>query len=152
MEQLWGQHLEAEFGTKDADAAVATMVDDACVTHVPVDTGGRGVSELAAFYRDDFIPSWPDDVEVRPINRVVGADQLVDEIHVSFTHAHQMDWFLPGIPATNREIDLDVVIVVQFRDGRIAAERVYWDQATVLRQIGLPPESASLASAGGEGR
>ena len=148
MEQLWGEHLKAEFGTKDAEAAVATLVGDAYVTHVPVDTGGRGKAEIRAFYRDEFIPSWPDDVEVHPRNRVVGSDQLVDELHVTFTHANRMDWFLPGVPATNKQVDIDVVIVVQFRDGMIAAERVYWDQATVLRQIGMLRDTASLTITG----
>ena len=51
-----------------------------------------------------------------------------------------MDWFLPGVPATNRLVEADFVIVVQFRDGKLACERIYWDQATVLRQVGLLKE------------
>jgi carboxymethylenebutenolidase len=47
-----------------------------------------------------------------------------------------MDWFLPGIPPTNKPIEFDIVLIVQFRDGKMAAERIYWDQASVLRQIG----------------
>lgn len=144
MEQVWGKHLEAEFGTKDADAAVATLADDACVKHVPVDTGARGTAGIRAFYRHDFIPSWPDDVELRPTNRVVGSDHVVDEVHVTFTHVNRMDWFLPRVPPTNKKVDIDVVIIVEFRDGKIAAERVYWDQATVLRQIGLLPGAPSV--------
>lgn len=152
MEQLWAQHLEAEFGTKDTDAAMATMTDDAYVKNMPINTGAQGTAEIRAFYRDEFIPSWPDDVDVHPTNRVVGADQLVDEILVTFTHTRPMDWFLPGVAPTNRKVDIDVVIVVLFRDGKIAAERVYWDQATVLRQVGLLADTASLALPGGEGR
>jgi carboxymethylenebutenolidase len=71
------------------------------------------------------------------VNRVVGDSQLVDELHVSFTHAKQMDWFLPGLPPTNRGVGIDIVVVVQFRDELIACERIYWDHATVLRQVGL---------------
>jgi carboxymethylenebutenolidase len=137
LEGLWADHLEAEFATKDVDVALATMVDDAYVTHVPVGTGGRGKEQLRAFYRDVFIPSWPDDVEIQLANRVLGNDQLVDELHVTFTHTRQMDWFLPGVAPTGRKVEFDVVVVVQFRDGRIACERIYWDQATVLRQVGL---------------
>jgi carboxymethylenebutenolidase len=101
------------------------------------DTGGRGKEELRAFYRGVFIRSWPDDLQMLPVNRVVGDDQLVDEVHAGFTHSKQMDWLLPGIAPTNRKVDVDFVVVVQFRDDCIACERIYWDHATVLRQVGL---------------
>jgi carboxymethylenebutenolidase len=137
LEDLWSAHLEGEFGTKDVEATLATMVDDAYVNHVPVSTGGRGKEELRAFYRDVFVPSWPDDLDMQPLNRVVGDNQIVDELHATFTHTKQMDWFLPGVSPTNRKVEIDFVVVVEFRDDRIACERIYWDQATVLRQVDL---------------
>jgi carboxymethylenebutenolidase len=137
LEQLWAEHLEGEFETKDVEATLATMVEDAWVNHVPVGTGGRGKAALRAFYRDDFIPSWPADLDMKPVNRVVGAGQLVDELHLTFTHDKPMPWFLPSVPATDRRIDVDFVVVVQFRGDKIARERIYWDHATVLRQVGL---------------
>jgi len=137
LEHLWSEHLDGEFGSKDVEATLATMVDDAYINHVPVSTGGHGKDELRAFYRDVFIPSWPDDLQMQPVNRVVGENQLVDELHVSFTHTKQMDWFVPGVSPTNRRVEVDFVVVVQFRDDRIACERIYWDHATVLRQLDL---------------
>jgi carboxymethylenebutenolidase len=137
LERVWSEHLEGEFGTKDVEATLATMVDDAYINHVPVSTGGHGKRELHAFYRDVFIPSWPDDLQMQPVNRVVGDNQLVDELHATFTHTTAMDWFLPGVPPTNRAVEVDFVVVVQFRDDLIACERIYWDHATVLRQVGL---------------
>ena len=91
----------------------------------------------ARFYRDIFIPSWPDDLEQTPTNRVVGDGQIVDEIRTRFTHDRPMEWFLPGVPPTHKPVDIDIIVVVQFRDNKIACERIYWDQATVLRQVGL---------------
>jgi carboxymethylenebutenolidase len=137
LERLWSEHLEGEFGTKDVEATLATMADDAYVNCVPVGSGGRGKEQLRAFYRDIFIPSWPDDLQIDPVNRVVGDMQLVDELHASFTHEKQMEWFLPALPPTNRRVDIDFVVIVQFRDELIAFQRVYWDHATVLRQVGL---------------
>jgi carboxymethylenebutenolidase len=137
LERLWSEHLEGEFGTKDVEATLATMFDDAYINHMPVSTGGRGKQELRAFYRDVFIPSWPDDLQIQPVNRVVGDDQIVDELHASFTHAKRMDWFLPGVSPTNRKVEVDFVVVIQFRDDLIACERIYWDHATVLRQVDL---------------
>ena len=123
--------------TKDVEATLDTMVDDAFVNHMPVNTGGHGKEQLRVFYRDNFIPSWPDDLQMTPVNRVVGDGQLVDELHLTFTHNKKMDWFLPNVPPTNKQVDIDLVVVVQFRKDKLACERIYWDQATVLRQVGL---------------
>src|SRR4249919_1204218 len=125
LEQLWAEHLKGEFETKDVEATLATMVDDAYVNHMPVNTGGRGKDTLRAFYRDDFIPSWPDDLQMTPVNRVVGEGQLVDELHLTFTHSKPMPWFLPNVPATHKKIAMDVVVVVQFRGDKLACERIY---------------------------
>src|SRR5262249_33902794 len=92
---------------------------------------------LRVFYRDVFIPSWPDDLQMKLVNRVVGQDQLVEELRLTFTHKKRMDWFLPAVRPTNKRVDIDLVVVVQFRDGKLACERIYWDQATVYRQVGL---------------
>jgi carboxymethylenebutenolidase len=137
LEKLWAEHLAGEFTTKDVEATLATMVEDAYVNHMPVNSGGRGKEQLRAFYRDNFIPSWPDDLQMTPVNRVMGKDQLVDELRLRFTHSKRMDWFLPNVPATNKLVDIDLVVVVQFRGDKLACERIYWDQATVLRQVGL---------------
>ena len=140
LEKLWEEHLAGEFTTKDVEATLATMVDDASVNHVPVNTGGRGKEQLRVFYRDVFIPSWPDDLQMTLTNRVLGESQIVEELHLRFTHKKRMDWFLPNVPPTNRVVDIDLVVVVQFRGDKLACERIYWDQATVLRQVGLLPE------------
>jgi carboxymethylenebutenolidase len=89
LEQLWAEHLKGEFETKDVEATLATMVEDAYVNHMPVNTGGRGKAALRRFYRDDFIPSWPDDLQTTPVNRVVGAGQLVDEMHTGGADYHE---------------------------------------------------------------
>jgi carboxymethylenebutenolidase len=140
LEQLWAEHLKGEFETKDVEATLATMVDDAYVNHMPVHTGGRGKEALRVFYRDDFIPSWPEDVQMTPVNRVVGDGQLVDELHVTFTHSKPMNWFLPNAAPTHKKIAVDFVVVVQFRGDKLACERIYWDHTAVLRQVGLLKE------------
>lgn len=137
LQELWAEHLKGEFVSKDVEATLETMVDDAFVNHMPVNTGGRGKDELRTFYRDVFIPSWPDDLEMTQVNRIVGDGQLVDELHMEFTHTRQMDWFLPNVAPTNKRVAIDLVVVVQFRGDKLMTERIYWDQATVLRQVGL---------------
>jgi carboxymethylenebutenolidase len=137
LARMWDEHNAAEFVSKDAEAAMKTMVDDPYVTIVANGAGGRGKEEVRAFYADVLIPQWPDDAQMQPVNRVLGQDQLVDELHLGFTHAKQMDWLLPGMPPSNRRVEMDIAIVVRFQNDLIAGERLYWDQAAVLRQVGL---------------
>jgi len=137
LEQVWAEHLNGEFEAKDVEATLATMVEDAYVNHMPVNTGGRGKDALRRFYREDFIPSWPEDLQQTPVNRVVGDGQLVDELHTTFTHSKPMNWFLPNVVPTYKKIVMDIVVVVQFRGHKIVCERIYWDHASVLRQAGL---------------
>jgi carboxymethylenebutenolidase len=134
---LWEEHTKHEFATRDTEATLATMVEDAYVNHVPVLTGGAGKSALRDFYSRDFIPAMPPDTKLTPVSRTVGEDQLVDEMIFSFTHTQEMPWMLPGVPPTNRHVEVALVAIVRFRDGKLAHEHIYWDQASVLKQIGL---------------
>jgi carboxymethylenebutenolidase len=103
------------------------------MNHVPVNTGGRGKEELRSFHRDNFIPSWPEDLQMTPVNRAVGTGQLVDELRVAFTYSRAMNWFFPNVAPTNKRVTVDFVVVVQFRRDKLPCERIYWDQASVLR-------------------
>ena len=134
---MWEEHTKHEFSTRDTEATLATMAEDAYVNHVPVLTGGAGKRALRIFYSQDFIPRMPPDTKLTPISRTVGAEQLVDEMIFSFTHTQEMPWMLPGIPPTNRYVEVALVAIVRFRDGKLAHEHIYWDQASVLKQIGL---------------
>ncbi len=137
LAKLWEEHTAHEFSTRNTESTLATMVDDAYVNHIPVMTGGYGKDALRAFYSRDFIPSMPPDTTLTPISRTVGEDQLVDEMIFSFTHTQEMPWMLPGIAPTNRKVEVPLVAIVKFRDGKLAHEHIYWDQASVLKQIGL---------------
>jgi carboxymethylenebutenolidase len=137
MIALWEKHISYEFSTRDVSSTIATMVEDAYVNHVPVMTGGYGHEALRRFYKEDFISPMPADTSIQLVSRTLGQDQLVDEIIFSFTHTEEMPWMLPGVPPTHRHVDIPLVVVVGFRDGKLAHERIYWDQASVLKQIGL---------------
>jgi carboxymethylenebutenolidase len=134
---LFDAHVAAEFVAKDADATMTTMTDDPTVIHVPVLTGGRGREQIRAFYRQWFIPSWPDDVELVPLSRTVDGERVVDEFIVRFTHSREMPYWLPGIAPTGRRVEIPHVVIMGFDDGKVAYEHIYWDQASLLVQIGL---------------
>jgi carboxymethylenebutenolidase len=146
---LWDEHIRNEFASKDAAGALHTMVADSYVNHVPVLTGGNGREQLHDFYANYFIPQMPADTEMVPVSRTVGADRLVDEMVIRFTHNIAMDWMLPGVAPTGKRVECALIVVVQFRDGQMLSERIYWDQASVLVQLGLL-DASSLPVAGAE--
>lgn len=145
---LWEEHCRHEFATRDVDATMATMVDEPYVNHVPTMTGGVGQRELKRFYKYHFIGANPPDMELHPVSRTVGADQVVDEMVIRFTHTSEIDWLLPGVPPTGRKVEVPLVAIVHFRGGKVAHEHIYWDQASVLVQIGkLDPAGLPVAGA-----
>ncbi|NEU78082.1 nuclear transport factor 2 family protein [Nostoc sp. UIC 10630] len=137
LQALWEEHLQYEFGTHSTEDALATMVEDAYVNHIPVMTGGVGKPALREFYSKYLIPQMPPDTELTLISRTIGTDQLVDEMVAKFTHTVWMEWILPGVAPTGKRVEVPVVAIVQFRDGKLAHEHIYWDQASVLLQVGL---------------
>ena len=147
LSNLWDEHMRHEFATRNTEDTLATMVDDAYVNHIPVLTGGVGREELREFYSKHFIPQMPPDTDMSPISRTIGTDRLVDEMVFQFTHTIEMDWMLPGIPPTGKHVEVPLIVVVHFRDGKLAHEHIYWDQASVLAQLGLL-DASSLPVAG----
>jgi carboxymethylenebutenolidase len=146
--ELWEQHLRCEFTQRDAAATVATMSDENYVNHVPVMTGGRGRDEMLEFYGRHFIPQMPADTHLTPVCRTVGQGRVIDEMIFGFTHDIEMDWMLPGLSPTGRRVEVPLVVVVQLGGGRIECERIYWDQASVLVQLGLlDPSGLPVAGA-----
>ena len=92
---------------------------------------------MREFYSKRFIPQMPPDTEMVPISRTIGRDQSADEMVFEFTHTIRMDWMLPGIAPTGRRVEIPLVAIVRFREGKLAHEHIYWDQASVLVQLGL---------------
>lgn len=137
LNQLWDEHVRYEFATHDTEDTLDTMVEDAYVNHIPVLTGGFGKDELREFYSKHFIPQMPPDTEMTPLSRTIGNNQLVDEVLFKFTHTICMDWMLPGVAPTGRRVEVPLVAIIKFREGKLAHEHIYWDQASVLVQLGL---------------
>ncbi len=137
LSALWEQHTYLEFGVRDAEATMRTMVAEPYVNHIPTMTGGVGHDLLLRFYKYHFIPRTPRDTKLVPISRTIGTDRIVDEMLFCFTHDIEIDWMLPGVPPTGRYVEIPLVAIVHFRGDKLYNEHIYWDQASVLVQIGL---------------
>jgi carboxymethylenebutenolidase len=137
LTNVWEQHLAAEFAAKSADQALTTMTAEPHVNEVPLMLGGRGRDGVRDFYANHFLSQLPPDMEIVPVSRTIGHDRVVDELIARFTHSLRMDWLLPGVPPTGQRVEFPFVAIVQFEGDKIAHEHLYWDQASVLVQVGL---------------
>ena len=134
---LFDGHIAREFADLDVDATMKTMVPEPYVHCVPIMTGGSGGQDVRRFYSEHFINQIPKDAKVTPLSRTVGKDQVVDEFILGFTHNTQWDYLLPGIPPTGKKVELPHVLVMRFENGKVVHEHVWWDQASLLVQVGL---------------
>lgn len=134
---VFDQHVEAEFVAQDIDATMSTMVQEPYVWHVPALTGGAGGDAVRRFYKSALIGCTPADSVLKPITRTVSADRVIDEFVLEFTHDCEMPFMLPGVAPTGRRVRIPTVVVMGFQEGKVAYEHIYWDQASVLVQIGL---------------
>ena len=108
-----------------------------------------GREALARFYRDHFVNSNPKDTRMIPVSRTIGTDRVVDEVLFCFTHDVEIPWMLPGVQPTGKYVEVPLVAIVAFRGDKLYHEHIYWDQASVLAQIGLL-DPATLPIAGAE--
>jgi carboxymethylenebutenolidase len=148
MLDVWHQHTYAEFVLKDATAALATMTAEPYVLCVPSGTGGVGRAAVYDYYATRFLPFIPSDFELIPLSQTFGEDRIVEEFVARFTHSVDMDWMVPGVPATNRKVELALVGVIRFEEGKVANEHLYWDQAGVLAQLGILKDLVAAAGIG----
>lgn len=131
------EHIKCEFDRRDIEATMKTMIKEPYVHHIPTLTGGIGYSGVYNFYKDELIGKMPDDTKFVRISRTIDKNQVVDELILSFTHDREIEFMLPGIPPTGKYVELPHVVLMKFNEGKIAHEHIYWDQASLLVQIGL---------------
>ncbi|WP_264309425.1 dienelactone hydrolase family protein [Pseudomonas putida] len=146
LSDLWDEHVKHEFETRDVPATMATMVAEPYVNHIPTMTGGVGSKQLSRFYQHHFVHGNPPDMKLIPLSRTVGALQIVDEFIMSFTHTTEIDWLLPNVAPTGKYVEIPMLGVVRFRGDKLYHEHIYWDQASILVQVGLlNPEGLPVA-------
>ncbi len=149
LDAIFGSHMEAEVAG-DLDATLATMAPDPHLVNVPTMVGGSGTAGVRNFYERRLISQFfPPDVRFETLSRTHSPKRLVDELVISFTHTQTIDWMLPGVEPTGRWVEVPFVVIVGIEDGRVGYEHIYWDQATVLVQLGLlEPTGLPVVGAG----
>lgn len=138
VEEAWRAKYEIDVPEQGSLALVKNMSQNSPhVSIFPTLEGGVGRKKLQEFYQEFFIPSLVEDFDIRLVSRTVGVDRVVDEMIVSFTHSDEVDWILPGVAPTDKHVEIPVVSIVALRGGKLISEHMYWDQASVLVQVGL---------------
>ena len=150
MLDLFQRHVQAELDG-DIETTMATMTDSPHLTNVPLITGGVGRKGVRDFYANHLVGKFfPPDVEMINVSRTIGEDQIVDELVIRFTHTMVIEWMLPGVAPTGKKVEAAFAVIVKFKNGKIAHEHIYWDQASVLVQLGLlNPKGLPVAGAEG---
>jgi carboxymethylenebutenolidase len=144
----WQQHTYAEFVLKDADAAIATMTENPYLLMIATGTACIGRAAVREYYADQFLPAIPPDLELASLSQTIGSDRLVEEMVVRFTHTIEMDWLLPTLRPSGRRAEFIIAAVIGFEDGKVAHEHIYWDQATLLSQMGVLDHPLAAAGTG----
>ena len=137
MLATWQQHTHAEFALKDADAALATMTQNPYVFMISSGVVRVGRAAVREFYANHFLPQIPPDLEITSLSQTLGDNRLVEEMVIRFTHSIEMDWILPDLQPTGRVAEFVLAGVIEFEGGKVAHEHLYWDQATLLSQMGV---------------
>lgn len=120
----------------DSNDAAGDYITDATLLNAPTLTGGIGINAIGKYYAQIFHPL-PPSFTAKLISRTIGTDRIVDEILASFQHTQPVPWLLPGIPASGKHVELVIVSIACIRGGLLHKEHTYWDQASLLMQIGL---------------
>lgn len=153
MSDLLDKHVNAELAG-DLETTMATMTENPHLINVAVKMGGVGKEGVRNFYKNHLVGKFfPPDVEMVNVSRTIGTDQIVDEVVIKFTHTVPIDWMLPGVAPTGKRVEVAVAVIVKVEDGKIAHEHIYWDQASVLVQVGLlNPKNLPVCGAEGARR
>jgi carboxymethylenebutenolidase len=149
LDEIFGSHMDAEI-RGDLDDTLATMAPHPHLVNIPTMIGGDGADGVRRFYENRLIGQFfPPDVQFKSVSRTYSPQRLVDELIISFTHTTKIDWMLPHVEPTGRRVEVAFVVIVGVSNGKVEYEHIYWDQATVLVQVGLlDPKGLPVVGAG----
>lgn len=135
--EVFEVHMQAELRA-DLEGTMATMVEQPHLINLGSGTGGSGADGVREFYATHLIGQFfPPDVEFIPISQTMDAERLVDELVIRFTHTETLGHLLPGVAPTGRRVEMALVVIAGVNNGKVAFEHIYWDQASLLAQLGL---------------
>ncbi|OXV11381.1 hypothetical protein Egran_00858 [Elaphomyces granulatus] len=139
LEKPWDGNQEGKYFKSNITNTMETYVSHKhpSVAYAPTLKGGVGANASRRFYQEEFLQPKQPSMRLRLLSRTIGADRVADELYIIFDHTQEMPWILPGVPPTNKRVEIILISIVSLKAGKLYSEHVYWDQASVLVQIGL---------------
>jgi carboxymethylenebutenolidase len=145
VEELFDHFQYCSLNQKEIETVMECLTSDAVITYVPTLSGGHESHEVRRFYQE-FFNALSGDARITTVSRTVNANRVVDELVLSFTHDRTMDFILPGVPPTGKQVEIPLVMLATFRLDKLSRLNVYWDQASVLMQVGILHDGGSPVS------
>jgi carboxymethylenebutenolidase len=135
--RVWQRHLMAE-NRRNLEALLENLCADPIYKIMATSVTFKGPEQVRKFYADLFegVP----DANFELVNSFVGEEGAVAE---SILRGAQHGFWL-GVPPTGREIALPMSIVVPMMHSQILGERLYFDLATLARQLSIPVDAISI--------
>ena len=131
------KHIAAEM-QGDMDTTMSTMTANPHLLNVPNMIGGDGYEGVKQFYSNHLVGKFfPPDVKFETVSVTIGRKRVVQELVISFTHTVEIEWMIPKIVPTNKKVEIAFVVVAGIENLKLTHEHIYWDQASVLVQLGL---------------
>jgi steroid delta-isomerase-like uncharacterized protein len=132
------EHIRHE-NAHNLEGVLSTFGDSARYDDEPWNEHHHGRDGVRTFY-EQLMGALPD-LEIEVLRRHVTDDAILVEVVIRGTHLGA--W--RSLPATGRHIEFSLCGIYTFdADDRLAGEKIYYDRATVLRQLGVFYEPQSL--------
>jgi steroid delta-isomerase-like uncharacterized protein len=134
-------HYDA-FNQRNIDKSLSLVTDDVMWKNIPFNVNFSG----KAGYRE-FLENWTKgmpDCKVEIVNVFAGEEWTAVEFIARGTHTGPLAGPQGPIPATHKKLDLRFCELLRIKDGQIDLAHLYFDAATMLRQLGLLPQNTVL--------
>jgi steroid delta-isomerase-like uncharacterized protein len=130
-QRLWQKHVLAE-NRRSIEGLLGTLCDEPVYTIMATGEEFRGKEGVASFYTGLFegVPDATFDL----ISSFVSENGVMEESVLKGTQQGE----LFGLAPTNKSFSLPLIIVFPIKNGQILGERLYFDIATLMNQLGIP--------------
>lgn len=129
--QLVEEHVRME-NEHDLEAVLETFGDTPRYEDESWDDVYEGLEGVRDYY-ESLLTALPD-FQIDVQNRHITDDEIILEVVISGTH----EGFYHGLPPTGRRVSFPLCAIYSFDEaGKLASERIYYDRATVFRQVGV---------------
>jgi steroid delta-isomerase-like uncharacterized protein len=130
------EHMETE-NTHDFDATLKTFEHpryELIATGEVID----GSADVARYY-EETRKAFPDQR-----NELIALHHADDAVIVEFDLLGTHKGSFRGLPPTGRSYNCRMTAIFEFEEDRLVCERVYFDSATILRQLGIAHDPLTL--------